>query len=163
MPGVLAKVVARIDDDPLTGHTHRRSALRERGRAHDDVLHHVVIGDPMRTRARSRATGVRADDPGGKLRRHLGKQRIDPAPRIVHDIGTGKTCRASDFVPPRIDTDHDIRVRASDCLDEGHDATGLLLGRHVLAGSGFYPTNVDDVGALGHDLMHAVHGCVVGP
>jgi hypothetical protein len=61
-------------------------------------------------------------------------------------------------VPPRVGADDKVGVSGADLLDERDHAPDLLGRGDVVTRLGGYPANVEDVGALGHDLVHPREG-----
>ena len=126
MPGVLAEVVGRIDDDRFRRHTGRQRRSCQRRGDRDRVGDDIVVLDPIGTGARYQSAGVGADDGGAVLRRDVDELGVGAAPRVVEHVGAGRADRVADRGPPGVDRDDQTGVELADA---GHevDHSRLLL------------------------------------
>ena len=148
MPGVLAEVVTRINQDRVAPHSNRSSMLGEGRRGRDDVGHHVRVLHPVGTSSRDRTTRMGAHEPNAVRRGDLRQTRVDPAPRIVDEVGAFTTDHVGDLGTPGVHADHGVGMRGAHLADELRRTTYLFGRIDIVSGTGFDPPDVDDVGAL---------------
>ena len=106
---------------------------------------------------------VGADQARPELGGHLRELRVPAAPAVVDQVGARGAGLAGDLVPVGVRADHDVGVGTAHGRDEAGRPPDFLARVHVRARSGRHPADVDDVGALGDDLVHPVHGCGLVP
>ena len=94
-----------------------------------------------------------AHDRRVELRRHLGQLRVVTAPRVVEQVGARGAHLAGHLGTPGVDADHHAGMVLADPRHERHHAPDLLRGSDDLAVPGAHAADVDDLGALLHDLV----------
>ena len=151
VPGVLAEVVRRVDEDAVRAYAQRRPpARRAPVTVRDHVGHHVVEGGPVRPGPRAQAAGVRADQPGAGGGGDLGQRRVGAGPGVVDQVGAGRHRLASATSARQVSIEITTSGNAlADGGDGGDRAADLLGGVDLVARAGLDPADVDDVGALG--------------
>ena len=156
VPGVLPEVVARVDHDPVPrarpAPTARSASPRVTRRMSAITSSYAIRCGRVRGSAPPACVHTR---PGAVPRGDLRQPGVHPAPGVVQQVRARLADRLADLVPPGVDADHHVRVAPADLGDEADRATRLLLGRHLLAGTGLHSADVDDRGALRHRLLDA--------
>ena len=158
VPGVLAEVVGRVDDDPVGRHPGRQRPAGQQQHPVERVRRHVGEGRPVRPGAGQRRPDVRADQADAELGRDVGDLRVPGRPGVVEQVGAGLAGGPGGLVPPGVNADDQVGVGRPDPLDERDDPADLLRHRHLGTGFGGHAADVEQIGALGHDHVHALQG-----
>ena len=112
--------------------------------------------------------GMRAHQSHFELSSNLRKVRINPAPRIVEDVGACLTDLFADFMTPGVNTDDDRIVFRPHCFNKVDRASDFFFRINEFTRPGFDSTDVNDVRAFincaidrGHCRIIAERGTTV--